>query len=490
MRFSKARSVSLCFLILFAGVACEREGDAPGQDVTYDPPIERDLPVLLEDGRLTALITWDSTSYFIYRGTPMGYEYELLQAYARDQGVDLDLKLIRDRTDMWQLLNRGEGDIAAGRIFEVKADSEHVAFTESLYETAPMVVQNSGETPELTEAVEEALDEFEPTELSVKSIDRPSQLAGEEVATPKGSSLSKVVIELSDRLTGDIHLVEVEDVVSSEPLIRRVSEGKLQLTVAPENVADLSEEYYTNIVVEPAIGPELEVVWALRSNATELKDSLDAWLTSAEARELSRELYRKYFEDREGFRERVEDEYLTTETGRLSEFDDILRERAADIGWDWRLLAAQAYQESRFDARARSWAGAQGLLQLMPRTAREVGVRDSYDPAQNARGAVRYLRMMEEAWEDEITDPDERLKFILASYNAGRGHVLDAQRLAEKYGDDPEKWDDVAYWMLQKSKRKYYTDPVVRHGFVRGMEPVEYVSRILDRFEHYKEFVE
>jgi membrane-bound lytic murein transglycosylase F len=186
----------------------------------------------------------------------------------------------------------------------------------------------------------------------------------------------------------------------------------------------------------------------------------------------------------------VESRYLTGETRVLSDFDEILRAAATSIGWDWRLLASQAYQESRFDPGARSWAGAQGLLQLMPATAQELEVSDPWDPHQNAMGAVRYLQWLARTyWEEEIDDPAERLKFILASYNAGAGHVMDARRLAEAEGDDPDVWADVAYWLLQKSQAAVYNRPEVRHGFCRGLEPVQYVARILDRFDHYRQFV-
>src|SRR5690606_17784983 len=117
-----------------------------------------------------------------------------------------------------------------------------------------------------------------------------------------------------------------------------------------------------------------------------------------------------------------------------------------------------------------SWAGAMGLLQIMPATARDLGIADPYDPEANVDGAVRYLRWLEETyWADEIADPRERLKFILASYNAGAGHVMDAQRLARKYGDDPDVWRDVAFWLLRKSEAQWYQDPVVRHGYCRGL---------------------
>jgi membrane-bound lytic murein transglycosylase F len=147
------------------------------------------------------------------------------------------------------------------------------------------------------------------------------------------------------------------------------------------------------------------------------------------------------------------------------------------------------YQESRFKPQAQSWAGAQGLMQLMPPTARQFGVRDANDPEDNVRGAVKFIEWLTNYWDDIILDENERLKFILASYNTGHGHVEDARRLAEKYGDDPNLWEEVAYWLLQKSKAEVYNDPVVKYGFARGLEPVLYVRHILDRYEHYRQFV-
>jgi membrane-bound lytic murein transglycosylase F len=116
-------------------------------------------------------------------------------------------------------------------------------------------------------------------------------------------------------------------------------------------------------------------------------------------------------------------------------------------------------------------------------------VRDPFDPEDNVRGATKYLKWLTDFWDERIEDEGERLKFILASYNCGPGHVEDAQRLASKYGGDPLTWADVSYWLLQKSTQKYSGDEVVKFGFCRGLEPVNYVEQILRRYAHYKDFV-
>jgi membrane-bound lytic murein transglycosylase F len=256
-----------------------------------------------------------------------------------------------------------------------------------------------------------------------------------------------------------------------------------------KNLADLKEAEFKNLKVRPILGQTQSVSWGVRKNSPELLTALNNWIAEKKNTSLFDRLYQKYFIDRQHYLERVTSEYLTSTTGKLSEFDPLLKQYAAQLNWDWRLLASQAFQESRFKPTARSWAGATGLLQLMPATAKQFGVTNALDPADNLQGAVKFLKWLEDYWAKRIPDQGEQLKFVLASYNCGAGHVEDAQRLAEKYGGDPLKWDDVSYWLLQESTQQYSTDEVVKFGFCRGLEPVNYVSHILERFDHYKQFV-
>ncbi|HOU31042.1 MAG TPA: transglycosylase SLT domain-containing protein, partial [Bacteroidales bacterium] len=160
------------------------------------------------------------------------------------------------------------------------------------------------------------------------------------------------------------------------------------------------------------------------------------------------------------------------------------------INWDWRLLASLIYQESRFKSNAVSWAGAHGLMQVMPETGQRFGVDVTSSPENNLRGGVLYLQHIQKYFEDKIPDEGERIKFVLAAYNAGIGNVLDAMRLAEKYGRNPLLWDDnVAYFLLKKSDPEYYNDPVVKHGYCRGSEPVNFVAEILARYSEYRNFI-
>jgi membrane-bound lytic murein transglycosylase F len=199
-------------------------------------------------------------------------------------------------------------------------------------------------------------------------------------------------------------------------------------------------------------------------------------------------LYRKYFKNKRSA-ERLDSDFFANFSGKISPYDAMIKEFSDEIGWDWRLVASMIYQESRFNPQARSWAGAYGLMQLMPATGERFGVGPQSPLKMQIRAGLMFIKWLNERFID-IEDLDERQKFILAGYNVGLGHVLDARALAAKNGKDPDVWDDnVAEFLLLKSNPKYYTDPVVKYGYCRGTEPYQYVADIMDRYGHYKNLV-
>jgi membrane-bound lytic murein transglycosylase F len=182
----------------------------------------------------------------------------------------------------------------------------------------------------------------------------------------------------------------------------------------------------------------------------------------------------------------IRSDYYALTTGKVSKYDHLIKEFSDTIKWDWRLLASLIYQESRFDPGVESWAGAYGLMQIMPSTAERFGIDITASPKNNIKAGAMNINWLHSIFDPKIEDENERISFILASYNAGPGHVLDAMKLAEKHGMDPQKWSDVEQWLLKKSDPRYYTDDVVKSGYFRGTESVAFVSQIRDRYEHYK----
>lgn len=190
-------------------------------------------------------------------------------------------------------------------------------------------------------------------------------------------------------------------------------------------------------------------------------------------------------------RRKVAAPVLNAARGQISVHDAVFKRYASSCRWDWRLLAAQAYQESAFDEGAVSYMGAMGLMQLMPGTARDMGVGEDevFKAESNVRGAVRYIRSLDSHY-NSIASADERINFILAAYNAGPGHVDDARALARKYGKDPDRWfGNVEVLVLRMSESEYYNQPEVKHGYFRGSETQGYVSSIRGRWEEYRRMV-
>lgn len=197
-------------------------------------------------------------------------------------------------------------------------------------------------------------------------------------------------------------------------------------------------------------------------------------------------IYNRYFKSPRTSLLRVNSDYSSLGGNKISRYDELIKTGAQKLGWDWRLLAAIIYRESKFVSNDESWAGARGLMQLMPETARRFGATNPDDPRQSIKAGVNYLRHLDKIWAKKISDPNERLKFVLASYNAGLSHIMDARKLAKKHGRDPAVWNDVEFYLLKKSDRAFYRDPVVTAGYCKCEEPVNYVKNVLQTFDEYK----
>ena len=178
---------------------------------------------------------------------------------------------------------------------------------------------------------------------------------------------------------------------------------------------------------------------------------------------------------------------LNRKEGIISRYDALFMTYCQPIRWDWRLMAAQCYQESTFDPAARSWAGACGLMQIMPSTAAQLGLPADglFDPESNIAAAARFLGQLERKFSD-IADRGERLRFVLASYNGGYHHIRDAMALAGRDGHNQHRWADVSRYVLLLSTPRYYQDPIVKYGYMRGSETVDYVQKIYRRWESYR----
>jgi len=226
--------------------------------------------------------------------------------------------------------------------------------------------------------------------------------------------------------------------------------------------------------------------WLVDKKKPLLEKELRAWYQSPMLAEVKQQ-EASMLSNKNRIRRRVYAPMLDRSGGVISKWDGLFIKHAKTAGWDWRLIAAQCYQESTFDPQAHSWAGACGLMQIMPGTADHLGLpRDKmYDPESNIAAAAKYIAELERMFRD-VGDRRERTNFVLASYNGGAFHIRDAMALTEKHGGNKYRWTDVSRYVLLLQDAQYYRDPVVKHGYMRGSETVDYVARINQRFNEYR----
>jgi len=226
--------------------------------------------------------------------------------------------------------------------------------------------------------------------------------------------------------------------------------------------------------------------WQTRTTSPKLAEAIEAWW-QPDLRQQIQEAMRKRLAPDKRVRRVSRPPMLSRAQGIISRYDALFQRHASMAGMDWRLLAAQCYQESAFDPKAVSWAGAQGLMQIMPGTAAHLGLTPSavYEPAQNIAAAARYLAELQAHFAD-IRERHERICFVLAAYNGGATHVRDAMALTSKHGGNPHRWNEVDRYIRLLSEPRYYRDPVVKAGYLRGSETSAYVGQILARWASYR----
>lgn len=450
------------------------------EQVDAESAIKRTFAEIKARDTLRAITTYGPTSYFIYRGQTMGYEYELLQRLADHFELELDIVVANNVPKMIEYLYKGKGDIIAYGLTVTKERKDWVKFTAPHTTTHQALVQRK---PKDWRSMKQH-------EIEQAIVSDPIQLVGKTVYVRENSSYYERLMNLNDEIGGGIDIVKAPDSLITSDLIRMVAEEKINYTVADYNIASVNKSYYPILDISVPVSFSQHIAWAVRPDEDTLLNEVNHWIKNMRRKTVYYVIYNKYFKNPRGFRQRAGSDYYSLSGGRISPYDSLIQKHARVVDWDWRLLASLIYHESHFDPRARSWVGARGLMQVMPATGREMGYTRLYNPERNIRAGTEYLNVLKNFWKS-IPDSAERLKFVMASYNAGAYHVRDAQRLAKKYGKNPHVWKDhVEYYLLMKSKPKYYNDEVVEYGYVRGREPFRYVRRIMNTYRHYVQILD
>ena len=423
-----------------------------------------ELPDTLVAGTL-----YSPTGFFILKGDTMGYDYDRICDFARSNGIVLQFKVARNMPDLLKMLEKGMVDVLACEIPVTAEYKSRVLHCGAVNETYQVLVQHSG----------------------MNMIHDVTELIGRDVYVEKGSKYESRLRNLDNEVGGgiNIHTVEGEAALPTE-LIQRVSRREIDFTIFDSDIAQMNLTYYDSINIQLRVGFAQRSSWAVSKRDQWLADSIDVWAASSNAQEYSKQALKHYFEVNRGPKpDSVKvDTIAVTPPGGITPYDPIFKQYAKEIGWDWRLLAAIACCESGFDPNATSWMGARGLMQVMPRTAKSFGAEENElgNPEVSIRIASKILKELDGIMRSR-TGPGDRIRFVLAAYNAGSGHVTDAIALAHKYDLNPRVWsENVEQAMLWKMDPEYYNDSVCANGYCRGTEPVDYVVKVLNCYDNYK----
>ncbi|MBK8394918.1 MAG: transporter substrate-binding domain-containing protein [Leptospiraceae bacterium] len=427
-------------------------------------------------GKLKVITAYNANSYFIYKDQPIGYEYELLKLLTKDLGVELDIEASNDLANLDYKLNSGEGDLLAANTIVTREKGRQLKFTEHLMTTTQVLVQRKKGF-----IVRKKMTEY---------IDNSVDLIGKTVHVRANSDNHIRLKKLQEELGGTINIKTITGNITIDELIEQVYSGEIDYTVADEQTALINNAYYSEIDISLPISFPQKIAWVVRRNSPELLEYVNNWIEKNQS--TIKEIQDKYYRKSRTHMYELKIESKPKNKSHISAFDAIIKEQAAVIGWDWRFLAALIHQESRFNPNARSWMGASGLMQLMPSTAQSLGVSLSeiHNPRKNITAGVKHLKYLDGMWKKSISDDEERVKFVLASYNAGQGHVMDAMTLARFQNKSSTKWDkNVAEAILLLSDPAYYNGYGVKYGYCRGLEPYKYVQVILAKYNEYRETV-
>jgi len=416
------------------------------------------LQKIQKSGTITVATRNTAHCYYLYRDQPMGFEYELAQAFAEYLGVRLQVKVVDRWSDMVASLYNGSAAFIAASMPITAKRQTQVAFSDGYMEVAQRIV-----THRKNAGVKEAED-----------------LSGKIIDVRRGTAYQQRLIELKNQ--GINLAIRLHEDLPVEELIQKVADGQIDFTIANSNIISINRRNFPGAVSAGSINDGIPLAWAVYPKSKKLLEQINAFLSLINKNGKFEEIYNKYYGDIDDF------DYVDLEVfhrrvkNKLSRYSPFIKAAAKKHGFDWRLIAAQIYQESHLNPWAKSHAGAKGLMQILPSTAKSLGIVDLFDPVQNINAGVQHLKDLYDHFDQ--AQGEDRLLIALAAYNIGQGHIYDARELAKKRGLDPERWESLSKTLPLLQYRKYYMN--TQYGFCRGTEPLRYIKQILIYYDVLK----
>lgn len=449
--------------------------------------VRHDFPDTLVVGTI-----YSPASFFILKGDTLGYDYERICAFARENKMGIKFHVATSMKELIAYVENNKVHVAAYEIPITAEYKQHVIHCGAQNETYQVLVQKEGKD----------------------TINNVTQLIDKDVYVIHGSNYEARLRNLDSEIGGGIKIHAIDnDSLISEDLIDMVASGRLPFTIADSDIAQINKTYNDSINISLKVGFPQRSSWAVGKDWKWLADTINSWSKNDNTIARAREIKQRYFEMNKHHIDSMkalsdsltsiieQSKNLETEKdlnkiysrkeGDISAYDQLFKKYAATAGVEWTLLAAVAYVESNFNPQAVSWADAQGLMQVMPSTAASYGftTEDLKDPEKSVYVASLVISKTNKFLQSYIPNSAERLRFTLGSYNAGMGHIVDAMKLAQKYGKDSKVWySNVEEALLWKTHPEFYNDPVCSYGYCRGTETINYVRQVENAYRVFREY--
>ena len=436
----------------------------------YMPGKRIEKPSLLDkikkEKKLNVVLLNAPSTYYIGSEGPQGFEYDLLHSYAKHLGVELNITPAHTVKEALRLSKNPNIHITSASLAKTPSREKLYHFGPSYFEVQEQVICNRGM-------------------LGSSKFPRDVEdLEGLSIMVGEDTSYSETLKKLKED-GFDINFTTSSE-YSTEELLEMVGKHQIDCTVADSNIYALNLKFFPEIALAFSISGREQLAWLLPKNAKKLEADMYAWLNDFNQKGKMTQLKDHYYSYVLFF------DYYNTKVfykrikSRLPRYKKYFKEAGKRFGIPWTLLASVSYQESHWNPRAKSFTGVRGLMMLTKTTAKMLGVKNRLDPKQSIIGGTRHLNQMMK-FVPQGVEGENRLKYALAAYNIGMGHIKDAQKLAARLGLNPNIWSDLKIILPLLSQKKYYRG--LKYGYARGAEPVKYVEaiynykEILDKYE-------
>ena len=400
---------------------------------------------------LSVCLFYHAADYFVYQGSVIGFQYDILKQLEKDLHHPVDITIEADAETMFTTALSNKYDIVCFDFDKSNYVPYYITISEPIAYTYPVLIMRKKDAAydSLPHVINTSAKYY--NQLDFSSLENPSSWT-----------------------------VQHNPDLSIEELMDMLVDRTIDYAICNYNVAITLMPFYTQLTIGPRVGENFPRTWILNNHNNALNDTINQWLTNFKETNKYQSLCEKYLSPHSYVISRS----FGKSKNSTSHYDMVLKKAAAKYGFDWRLISAIIYQESRFIPDLVGFGGSFGIMQMMPVTCERYGITDSSSVEDQIWAGAKYISFLCNIFRDKV-DSTDLYYFVVAAYNSGPGHIIDAIELCKKYGDDYSKWSNVSEYLIKKSHKEYYRDPVVKCGYYPGKHTVNYVEEVMTRYNGF-----